>query len=185
MNRKAFLKGALGCAAGCMASPFCSGPLQAAPGQPGAPPSAHEAAFLRSWLNQFVQREESQLERGTLIKLLEERGRACCLALDFRQKLVKDSQGSVEKLIELLGKIVGPENATRQGNDVILIYPVAKCGCGWNPQTAPAPDDPYCDCSKANNQRLFEIVGGKPVKVEVTESPRRGGSHCRFVIHLA
>ncbi len=49
----------------------------------------------------------------------------------------------------------------------------------------PSPDDPYCDCSKANNQALFETVTGKPARVEVTESPRRGGSRCRFVIHLS
>jgi hypothetical protein len=65
-----------------------------------------------------------------------------------------------------------------------LIYPAGKCVCGWSPQREPSADDPYCDCSKANNQLLFETVAGRPVRVKMAESPRRGGAHCRFLIYL-
>ncbi len=170
MDRKTFLKTTLGCA-------LCSvTPIEGS--------TACDAAFLRDWLSTFVQKEERTINRETLVKLMEERGRACCRALDFRQKLIRDSQGDLDRLVELLGKIVGPENSRRDGNTVTLIYPSGKCGCGWSPKRAPSPNDPYCDCSKANNQALFQIVTGKPVQVEVAESPRRGGSRCRFVIHL-
>ncbi len=181
MNRKEFLQTTLGCAAGCVA---CASPLHAAE-EPAVPQEARDAAVVRGWLSQFLPREEKQLDRAALIKLMEERGRACCLALDFRRKLVQDANGDVAKLVELMGKIVGPQNCQREGNTVTLTYPVDHCVCGWSPKRAPSPDDPYCDCSKANNQRLFEIVSGKPVKVEVTQSQRRTGSPCRFVIHLA
>jgi hypothetical protein len=98
--------------------------------------------------------------------------------------LIQDSQGSVDNLVKLMGKIVGDANCQRKGDTVTLVYPSGKCGCGWSPMRASTPDDPYCECSKANNQLLFETVAGKAVRVEVTESPRRGGAVCRFLVHL-
>jgi hypothetical protein len=145
-----------------------------------------DAAAVRGFLSEFVWREEGSVPREVLIKLLEERGRACCRALDFRQKLIQDSQGVLDKLVELMGKIVGAENCRRDGNRITLTYPSGKCGCGWSPKREPIPDDPYCECSRANNQLLFETVTGKPVRVEVADSPRRhAGARCRFVIDLA
>ena len=88
------------------------------------------------------------------------------------------------QLVRLMGQIVGPANCRRDGDTVTLVYPSGKCGCGWSPKRDPSPDDPYCDCSKANNQRLFEIVSGRPVQARVTDSPRRNGKPCRFVIQL-
>ncbi len=144
-----------------------------------------DARAVREFLSGFLRREEPTLGRDALVKLMEERGRACCRALDFRQKLIQDSAGSLDKLVELLGKIVKPENCRREGDLVTLIYPSGQCVCGWSPKRPPTPDDPYCECSKANNQLIFETVGGKPVRVEVAESPRRGGARCRFLIRLA
>jgi hypothetical protein len=94
-------------------------------------------------------------------------------------------QGDVDRLVEMMGQIVGRENCRREGKLVTLIYPSGQCVCGWSPKRAPMPDDPYCECSKANNQLLFETVCGKPVHVEVADSPRRhAGARCRFFIHL-
>ncbi len=184
MDRKEFLKCTMKGAAGLMALPCCLGAILEAEEKPASPAGGCDPAALREWLTQFIRREETQLGRPALIKLMEERGKACCNALDFRQKLIKDSQGSGEKLVELMGKIVGPENSRLEGNQVTLIYPVKECVCGWNPKRPAAADDPYCDCSKANNQRIFEVVTGKPVRVEVAESVRRGGKQCRFLIHI-
>ncbi len=143
-----------------------------------------DSSAIRQFLSDFLAKEEKNLSGDTLLKLMQQRGHACCRALEFRQKLITDSQGSIEKLVELMGKIVGPENCRREGDRVTLIYPVAKCVCGWSPVRPPSPDDPYCNCSAANNQLLFETVSGKPVTVKVIESPRRGGTHCKFDIHL-
>jgi hypothetical protein len=144
-----------------------------------------DANAVRQFLSDFLRKEESNLDRETLLKLMVQRGHACCRALDFRQKLIADSQGNVDTLVELMGKIVGAENCLRKGIAITLVYPVGKCVCGWSPERPPVPDDPYCNCSAANNQLLFETVSGKPVKVAVMESPRRGGTHCRFDIQLA
>lgn len=183
MNRKTFLRNLV--AAGTVL-PCCSSPGQAESGKCEDAKCTSDAKAVRDFLSAFLRKEENSLHRDALIKLMEERGRACCRALDFRQKLIQDSQGNLDKLVELLGKIVGRENCRRDGDLVTLIYPSGQCVCGWSPKRAPMPDDPYCDCSKANNQLLFETVGGKPVRVEVADSPRRhAGARCRFLIHLA
>ena len=184
MDRKVFLKNALGCL-GCAILPTISAAKPTAADQPAQTPAMDPAA-LREWLSQFVAKQEGHMNREALVTLLEERGRACCKALTFRQDLIRDSKGSVDKLVELMGKIVGPENCTRQGDQITLVYPVKKCVCGWSPERGtPKADDPYCECSKANNQSLFETVSGKPVKVQVAESQRRNGKPCRFLIQLA
>ena len=182
MNRKTFLKNL---AVATAVPPCCSSLAQADTGKCEGTACTSDAKAVRDFLSAFLRKEETSLNRDALIKLMEERGRACCRALDFRQKLIQDSQGSMDKLVELMGKIVGAENCRREGDLITLIYPAGKCVCGSNPERAPSADDPYCECSKANNQLLFETVGGKPVRVEVVESPRRrSGARCRFLIHL-
>ena len=143
-----------------------------------------DAKAVRQFLTDFLSKEDSTLSHDDLLKLMEQRGRACCHALEFRQKLISDSQGNVDKLVELMGKIVGSENCRREGDRVTLIYPAGRCVCGWNPQRPISRNDPYCDCSAANNRLLFEAVAGKSVNVTVAESPRRGGAHCRFIVQL-
>lgn len=182
MDRKTFLKSlaVVGAALPCwsFAAPPVTGKCENAE-------CMSDAAAVRQFLSDFLRKEEPNLGRDTLLKLMHERGRACCRALKFRQDLIEKSQGNVDRLVESMGEIVGPQNCIRTGNTVTLIYPVDKCICGWSPARSPIPDDPYCECSAANNQTLFETVSGGAVHVRVVDSPRRGGSHCRFDIRLA
>ena len=182
MDRKTFLWNLVAASA---VLPCCASSALPKSGKCEDPKYKSDATAVREFLSTFLGKEEDSLSREDLIKLMEDRGRACCRALDFRQKLIQDSQGDVDRLVELMGKIVGPENCRREGQLVTLIYPVGQCVCGWSPKRAPMPDDPYCECSKANNQLLFATVCGKPVRVEVADSPRRhAGARCRFLIHL-
>jgi hypothetical protein len=181
MNRKTFLKGL---ALAGASIPCCSLSLEAETGKCGDGKCMSDAGAVRQFLTDFIIKEETHLDHDTLLKLMKERGRACCRTLDFRQKLITDSQGDLDKLVELMGKLVGAENCTRQGNSIKLVYPVTKCVCTANPVRAASPDDPYCNCSAANNQSLFATVSGKPVTVNVVDSPRRGGQQCVFDIRL-
>jgi len=182
MDRKTFLKSlvVLGAAVPC-------GGFAAAVNDGKCPDATcmSDAGAVRQFLSDFLRSEEKNLDRATLVKLMEQRVRACCRNLKFRQDLISQSGGSVDKLVELMGKIVGPENCTRSGHTVTLVYPVTKCVCGWSPERAPMPDDPYCECSAENNRTLFETVAGRHVSARVLTSPRRGGEHCTFEIKLA
>src|SRR3974390_2746821 len=115
-----------------------------------------DASAIRQFLSDFLAREESSLDHETLVKLMKQRGSACCRALKFRQDLIEQSNGDVDKLVELMGKIVGAENCRRSGNQVTLIYPQGRCVCGWSPKRPATPNDPYCECSAANNQTIFQ-----------------------------
>jgi predicted hydrocarbon binding protein len=183
VDRKTFLKSLVTIGA---AVPCLSIAARADSGKCGADAACEsDSGAVRQFLSDFLQNEEKNLDRETLRKLMVQRGRACCRNLQFRQDLIEKSAGNVDKLVELMGKIVGAENCVRSGDTVNLVYPITKCVCGWSPQRAPMPDDPYCDCSAANNQALFEAVSGKRIDIKVVESPRRGGVHCRFVIRIA
>lgn len=182
MDRKTFLKSLVVVGAAIPCWPVSAG---ASTGKCENAECMSDAAAVRQFLSDFLRKEEPDLNREALLKLMRQRGSACCRALKFRQDLIEKSQGNVDRLVELMGKIVGAENCVRRGNTVTLIYPVGKCVCGWSPERPPVPDDPYCECSAANNQTLFETVSGSAVHVKVVESPRRGGSHCKFLIHLA
>ncbi len=181
MDRKSFLKGLVVIGAAVPCGAFAEEPKSGKCGDAGC---VSDAGAVRQFLTDFLAKEEKNLDRATLIKLMQQRGRACCRNLKFRQDLIDQSAGSLDKLVELMGKIVGAENCTRSGNTVTLVYPVNKCVCGWSPQRPPTPDDPYCECSAENNRTLFETVSGKSVTAKVLESPRRGGAHCRFEIRL-
>ncbi len=182
MNRKTFLKGL---AVAGVSLPGCLALAETKSGKCDGAACMTDASAVRGFLSEFLSEEDANLDHATLLKLMQRRGRACCRALEFRQKLIDDSHGSVEKLVELMGKIVGAEDCTRTGDTVTLIYPVDKCVCGWNPQRPVNPKDPYCDCSAANNQLLFETVSGKPVSVTVAQSQRRNGARCKFIIRLS
>jgi hypothetical protein len=182
MDRRAILKSLVATTA---ALPVLTVAAKADTGRCDTPSCASDSSAVRQFLSDFLAKQEPTLDHGALIKLMHQRGRACCRALKFRQDLISDSQGDVDKLVELMGKIVGPANCTRTGRKVTLVYPVNKCVCGWSPERSPTPNDPYCECSAANNQALFESVSGKAVTVKVLESPRRGGQVCRFQIQLA
>jgi hypothetical protein len=182
MDRKTFLKSlvVLGAAVPCGA--FAETPKS---GKCDGGTCTSDAGAVRQFLSDFLRDEEKNLDRATLVKLMQQRGRACCRNLQFRQDLIANSAGNVDTLVELMGKIVGPANCTRSGNTVTLVYPVTKCVCGWNPDRPPMPDDPYCECSAENNRTLFETVVGRPVSAKVLSSPRRGGLHCTFQLKLA
>ena len=181
MDRKTFLKSlvVLGAAVPC-------GRLAAIAndGKCGDSTCTSDAGAVRQFLSDFLRAEEKNLDRATLIKLMLQRGRACCRNLKFRQDLIAQSGGDVNKLVELMGKIVGPANCTKSGDTITLVYPVSKCVCGGNPERPPSADDPYCECSVENNRTLFETVAGTHVSAKVITSPRRGGAHCHFELKM-
>ena len=47
------------------------------------------------------------------------------------------------------------------------------------------PHDLHCECTRATHQTVFETALGRPIRVEVVESLRRGGKTCHFVAHVA
>ena len=132
MDRKSFLKGLVVAGATlpcCFSAAETKTEVKTGKCEDGSCKS--DAGAVRQFLSDFLKAEDATLDRDALHKLMRERGRACCRNLDFRQKMLADSQGSMEKLVELMGKVVGPENCRREGNTITYT--------GITPTTVPSP----------------------------------------------
>jgi predicted hydrocarbon binding protein len=62
---------------------------------------------------------------------------------------------------------------------------VRKCFCPVSQYHPRRPHDMHCECSRATHQAIFETALGRPVKVEILESVRRGDKTCHFRAHLS
>jgi len=74
----------------------------------------------------------------------------------------------------------------RDGDIVHVRYgKVSKgCYCPAAKYRPAKPNDIHCYCSRASHQAVWETALGRPVRVELVESVRRGGRTCHFAVHL-
>ena len=91
MDRKSFLKSlvTIGAAVPCFSILSKADNGKCADGQ-----CMSDAGAVRQFLSDFLRNEEKNLDRTTLVKLMQERGRACCRNLKFRQDLIDQSAGN-------------------------------------------------------------------------------------------
>ncbi len=174
MNRKEFVSAlaVLG------AAPVCA---CAADDKP-SPEALAAEKFKQQWLITLLANLDSQLDEPARRKLMEANGRACAQRGSLGA-LRGAAEGSLDKLVAAMGKILGTDNVRREGSTVHLRY--SKCYCplvGGGPERL---SDTWCNCSRGWAMAIFEAVTGRPVSVELVNSIRRGAADCRFVIRVA
>ena len=188
MDRKDFLKKSL------QLGLCCSGALVAIgsgeiPGHAAAEPGEilsrvqQEKQFIENWLTDLLETIDSQLDEKTKVKLMEGCGRGCFRRHQFKRDLAKQGQGDLEKLLEALKQNFYIE---REGDLVHIRYGTSPDGC-YCPvlRNRPAkPDDMHCNCTRATHQAIWEEALGRPFKVDIVETVRRGGKRCHFIVHL-
>jgi predicted hydrocarbon binding protein len=146
---------------------------------PPAPPADPQKGFREAWLKTLMEKMDAQLDEPSRIRLMEECGRACARR-GAVAGLSKAAGGDLDKLLAAIGSHVGAENAKREGNMVRLRY--TKCYCplvSAGPERLPGT---YCNCSRGWLLEVFGTVTGKPVKVEMVSSIKRGDAVCEFLI---
>lgn len=140
-----------------------------------------DADFGRAWAACLVASLGESLPGDAFGQVMQQCGRKC--ARTHAAKLIEGAKGSVDALLDAFGKDVGPENATREGDELHLRYP--QCYC---PMVS-AVEDPlppqYCECGRGFVLEAFSAVASKPVAVELVGSIKRGGSTCHFIIKTA
>ncbi len=143
-----------------------------------------EADFVRHWVADLVDTMDEQLPREVRVRLIEGCGRGCFRRHEFKRAIAEQGKGDVEKLIVAYKKNF---EVWRDGERVHVRYgeTSSRCYCPVVKDRPPRPDDLHCECTRATHQSIFETALGRPVKVEVVESLRRGGRTCHFVAHLA
>jgi hypothetical protein len=143
-----------------------------------------ERDFVLHWVSDLLDTMDAELPEATRIRLIEGCGRGCFRRHEFKREIARKGQGDVEKLIEAYRANF---EAWREGDAVHVRYGEvsARCYCPVVQDRPARPGDLHCECTRATHQAVFEAALGRPVKVEVVESLRRGGKTCHFVAHLA
>jgi hypothetical protein len=143
-----------------------------------------ENQFINNWLTDLFDTIDAELDRPTQLKLIEGCGRGCFRRHKFKTDIAEAGKGDAEELIAAYRKNFG---IRREGDDVHITYGREKnsCFCPAARNRPARANDLHCECTRATHQAVFETALGRPIKVELVETIRRGGQRCHLVAHLS
>jgi len=191
MNRSEFLRTSAGfaCASclGLVVGPPASAAGAAAAEAP-APTPVDEALqeardsyqFVNNWLTDLFTAIDAEVDPAVQLKLMQACGRGCYNRHKFKQDIAAAGRGDPDKLFEAYRKNF---RVDREGGVMHIRYG-DHCYCPAARNRPALPNDVHCECTRATHQTLIEAALGRPVKVELLESVRRGGTTCHLVAHL-
>jgi hypothetical protein len=138
-----------------------------------------ERDFVRNWVSDLLDTAEAELPRELQVKLMEGCGRGCYRRHEFKTRIAEHGRGDVDKLIAAYGKNF---EAWREGRSVHIRYGEvsSRCYCPVVRERPAKANDIHCECTRSTHQSIFEAALGRPVRVEVLETLRRGGRTCHF-----
>jgi hypothetical protein len=140
--------------------------------------------FVENWLADLLESMDKCLDRKTQEKIVGNCGKECFNRFQFKKDIAINGTGDLNKLIDAYRKNF---EIWKDGNTVHIRYGEVSGGCycpAANYRT-PKPDDIHCECTRTTHQTIFETALGKPFRVEIAESLRRGGKTCHFIIYLS
>lgn len=146
-------------------------------------PVAGEKKFIENWLSDLMATIDSELDEATKIKLMDGCGRGCFRRHQFKRDIAEEGKGDIEKLLNAMKRNF---EIWREGNDVHIRYGEISniCYCPVLHDYPYSPNDLHCYCTRATHQAIFEEALGKPVRVDIVETLRRGGKTCHFIAHV-
>ncbi len=180
MKRKTFIKGAVGMAA---AGALLGGDAMA---QETEAPDCEKALagknkFIMGWITAWLGNMKKRMPGAEAAMLIEENGRAC--AGRGAVAWAKSFHGDLDKFLAAMRREIGENGARRDGNKIMLVYD--KCFCplvGDAPGTLP-PE--YCLCTVGWTKAVYGEITGKPVKVVLKGSIKRGDPQCLIEVETA
>ncbi|HNQ79584.1 MAG TPA: hypothetical protein PKI53_00630 [Candidatus Aminicenantes bacterium] len=137
--------------------------------------------FKEAWLRTLMENMEKTLDPAVRERLMNDCGRECARRGVLMETAGK-FQGDIAGFVRNLGPKVGGDLCRVEGNIVHWGYP--RCYCelvAAGPERLP---DAYCLCSAGWVLEVFEAVAGRPVRVEVVQTIKRGAPDCRFLVRL-
>jgi hypothetical protein len=198
LDRKSFLK-MFGCASVCACTGIAladsaknsngekvSLPMTAPP----ETPCDKKMEFAQTWVKRFMDLLDANLDEATRNRLMEANGKMCHQGSLHGKKVTPIP---VDTFVEGLRKYVGSENARREGDAIYfnyvknpagLLVADGYCLCPLVEKGPAGLSGTYCQCSVGYVNDMFETQLGRPVKVELLESLKRGGKGCKFKITL-
>lgn len=58
------------------------------------------------------------------------------------------------------------------------------CFCPAAKYRKSKPMDIHCYCTRATHEMIWETALGKPIKIDILQTVRRGDPTCHFLVHL-
>jgi hypothetical protein len=142
-----------------------------------------EKEFIQNWLSDLLESMNKVLDRETMVKVIEGCGRGCYNRHKFKQDIAEQGKGDLDNLLKAYEKNF---EIWKEDNTVHIRYgKVSKgCYCPAAKYRPPVQNDIHCECTRTTHQTIFETALGKPFKVDILETVRRGGVTCHFAVHL-
>ena len=177
MNRKEFM---VASGMGCWALALFGG----APARADAAATDAEKEFVKNWMTDLFDAMYAELDEDAKVKVMAGCGKGCFNRHKFKTDIAADGKGNLDKLIEAYHRNF---EAWREGDKVHIRFgEVSKvCYCPAARFHPVRPNDMHCECTRATHQAIFETALGRPIKVEIVESLRRGGKTCHFIATVA
>ena len=140
--------------------------------------------FVEHWLADLLESMERNVDRKTMVKIVEGCGKACFNRYQFKQDIAAAGKDNLDKLMEAYKKNF---EIWKDGNNVHIRYGETskQCYCPAAKYREPKPNDIHCECTKMTHQTIFETALGKPFEVRIIETLRRGGKTCHFVVDVS
>ena len=142
-----------------------------------------EKDFIVNWLTDLLDTIDGTLDDEAKTRLMAGCGRGCFNRHQFKKDIALKGKGDLDKLLEAY-----KENfeVWRDGETVHVRFGEVSdhCYCPVAQNIPAKPQDIHCECTRATHQAIFETALGRPFKVEIVESLRRGGKTCHFLVDL-
>jgi hypothetical protein len=183
MERKAFLQVGCRCGLGAAAAMLLAPAVMAedAPSSPGCPQQQPELATqLHAWLVDFLAAVDAQLDSPARARLLQACGRA-----EVRRTALAGSPRPTVTLEQMAAGFrgsLGEQNVRLEGDRLEVAF--GRCEC---PLVGPTPErlsDTWCECARGYMTELMSARLGRPVRAELVEAIKRGGTRCRWVFQV-
>jgi len=142
-----------------------------------------ERDFILNWVNDLMDTMDKVLDEETYIKLIEGCGRGCYNRHQFKKDISNAAEDNLDKLLIAYKKNF---EVWKEGDIVHIRYGEKSpgCYCPVLKNHAYNTKGLHCNCTKATHQAIFENALGRPFKVDILESIRRGGQTCHFLVQV-
>jgi len=140
--------------------------------------------FVENWLSDLLESMDKILGRETQERIVGNCGVACFNRYQFKKDIAINSSGDLDKLIESYKMNF---EVWKEEDTIHIRYGEVSnnCYCPAANYRLPKPNDIHCECTRSTHKIIFETALGKPFRVEIAESLRRGGKTCHFIVYLS
>ncbi len=139
--------------------------------------------FVQNWLSDLLDSMEKVVDKETCVRIIEGCGVACFKKHKFKTDIAEKGRNNLAELLKAYSENF---EIWRDGDVVHIRYgQVSKyCYCSAANYRPAKKHDLHCECTRMTHQSIFETALGRPFKVEILESLRRGGVTCHFAVSV-